>query len=216
MSPLNKNYETGMRSGSRRRPKLVAALSVIVVVVAGALALVLTQTSSTSSAQTASKATGTPSSSTANGSTPQSPTTQTQSVSPVEAKSRGTFGTVLVTASGATLYRYTPDKPNMPTCMGSCAMAWPPDLLPTGSTSTPPAGLTGLGSVMLPDGRRQLTYNRTPLYTFADDHGTSVNGQGIGGVWFVVHPSSSIHTATRTTAPVTPPASSSSGGGYGY
>ena len=54
---------------------------------------------------------------------------------------------------------------------------------------------------MLPDGRRQLTYNRTPLYTFADDHGTSVNGQGIGGVWFVVHPTTSTHTATPAAAP---------------
>jgi predicted lipoprotein with Yx(FWY)xxD motif len=213
MSPPDTKYETGMQNGSRRKPRHLAGVGVIVVVAAGVLAFVLTQSSS---AQTASKAAAGHSSSTANGSTPQSPQTPTQSVSPVEATGRGTFGTILVTASGASLYRYTPDKPNMPTCTGSCAMAWPPDLLPAGSTSIPSGSLTGLGSVMLPDGRRQLTYNRTPLYTFADDSGTSVNGQGIGGVWFVVHPTSSTRTATPATAPTAPAGPSSSGGGYGY
>jgi len=213
MSPPDTNYETGMQNRSRRRPKRLAGVGVIAVVAAGVLAFVLTQSSS---AQTASKAAAGHSASTVSNSSPQSPQPPAQSVSSVEAKSRGTFGTILVTASGATLYRYTPDKPNMPTCTGSCAMAWPPDLLPAGSTSIPSGGLTGLGSVMLSDGRRQLTYNRTPLYTFADDSETSVNGQGIGGVWFVVHPTTSTHTATRAAAPTAPAAPSSSGGGYGY
>jgi predicted lipoprotein with Yx(FWY)xxD motif len=213
MSHPDTKNETGMQNRSRRKPKRLAGVGVIVVVAAGVLAFVLTQSSS---AQTASKAPAGHSSSTVSNSSPQSTQPPTQSVSPVEAKSRGTFGNILVTASGATLYRYTPDKPNMPTCAGSCAMAWPPDLLPAGSTSIPPGGLTGLGSVMLPDGRRQLTYNRTPLYTFADDSGTSVNGQGIGGVWFVVHPTATTHSATRAAAPTAPAAPSSSGGGYGY
>jgi predicted lipoprotein with Yx(FWY)xxD motif len=216
MSPPDTNYETGNQNRSRRKPKRLAGVGVIVVVAAGVLAFVLTQSSS---AQTATKAAAGHSASTVSNSSPQSPQAPAPSASPVEAKSRGTFGTILVTASGATLYRYTPDKPNMPTCTGSCAMAWPPDLLPAGSTSVPSGGLTGLGSVMLPDGRRQLTYNRTPLYTFADDSGTSVNGQGIGGVWFVVHPTTTTGTATRAaapTAPTTPAAPSSSGGGYGY
>ena len=133
--------------------------------------------------------------------------------------SRGSNGIILVTASGSTFYRYTPDKPNMPTCTGSCAMAWPPDLLPAGATSIPSGGPTGLGSVMVADGRRQVTYNKMPLYTFADDSGTSVNGQGIGGVWFVVHPTTTTttRTATRPAAPAPAPAAhSSSGGGYGY
>jgi predicted lipoprotein with Yx(FWY)xxD motif len=213
MSPPDTKNEAGMQNRSRRKPKRLAGVGVIVVVAAGVLAFVLTQSSS---AQTASKSSGGHSASTVSNSSPQSPQPPAQSVSPVEAKSRGTFGTILVTASGATLYRYTPDKPNMPTCTGSCAMAWPPDLLPAGSTSIPSGGLTGLGSVMLPDGGRQLTYNRTPLYTFADDSGTSVNGQGIGGVWFVVHPTTTTHSATRAVAPAAPAAPSSSGGGYGY
>lgn len=212
MSSPDTKYETGMQSRSRRKPKRLAGVGVLVVVAAGVLAFALTQSSS---AQTASKAAAGHSSSMDSNSSRQSPPPPAQSVSPVAAKSRGTFGTILVSASGATLYRYTPDKPNMPTCTGSCAVAWPPDLLPAGSTSVPSGGPAGLGSVMLPDGRRQLTYNRTPLYTFADDSGTSVNGQGIGGVWFVVHPTTSTPTATRAAAPVAT-AAPSSGGGYGY
>jgi hypothetical protein len=75
---------------------------------------------------------------------------------------------------------------------------------------------------MVSDGRRQLTYNRMPLYTFSDDSGTSVNGQGIGGVWFVVHPTASTKTTTTTKTTKTPAAPTSSvsksspGGGYGY
>jgi hypothetical protein len=69
---------------------------------------------------------------------------------------------------------------------------------------------------MLSDGRRQLTYNKMPLYTFADDSGTSVDGQGIGGVWFVVHPTTTTRSVTRTAPSAAPDATSSSGGGYGY
>ena len=125
--------------------------------------------------------------------------------------SRGSLGTVLVTGSCATLYRYTPDRPNTPTCTGACASAWPPLLLPKGVTTVHGgAGLTGLGSVRLADGRRQVTYQRTPLYTYAGDSGTSANGQGVEGTWFVVHPAgAAAHTTATTAAP-----SKSYGNGY--
>ena len=130
--------------------------------------------------------------------------------------SRGSLGTVLVTGSGATLYRYTPDRPNTPTCTGACASAWPPLLLPKGVTTVHGgAGLTGLGSVRLADGRRQVTYQRTPLYTYAGDSGTSANGQGVEGIWFVVHPTGAAPgaTSTHTTATTAAP-SKSYGSGY--
>ena len=217
MSPPDTKYETGKKTGLRGKPGRLVGIAVIVAVVAGALAFVLTMSSS---AQTASKASDSSSSSTDSTSSLTGTQPSTQQMSPVEAMTRSSFGNILVTDSGATLYRYTPDKPNTPTCTGSCAVAWPPDLLPAGTKSVPAGGLAGLSSVMLPDGRRQLTYNRTPLYTFADDSGTSVNGQGIGGVWFVVHPATTAGKTTGTSA--TPAAStssashSSSGGGYGY
>ena len=133
--PLNTKYETGMQSGSRRKPKLLAGLGVTCRGCGWCSGIrphpVLDRPRPPARHRSAIPLPR------SDGSSPQSPQPPTQSVSPVEAKSRGTFGTILVTASGATLYRYTPDKPNMPTCTGSCAMAWPPDLLPAGSTSIP-------------------------------------------------------------------------------
>ncbi len=206
------NHESARQGQSRRGAKRLAAVAVTVAVAAGLVAFVVTQSSS---AQTANEPAATPSSS-VDAPSSQGGQPAAQSVSPVKEMSRAGYGAVLVTGSGATLYRYTPDKPDTPTCTGSCAVAWPPDLLPAGSTSIPAGGLTGLGSVRLSDGLRQVTYDKMPLYMFADDNGTSVNGQGIGGVWFVVHPSPTAHTATRSVAPTAPVPRSSSGGGYGY
>jgi predicted lipoprotein with Yx(FWY)xxD motif len=45
-----------------------------------------------------------------------------------------------------------------------------------------------LGTVEHPDGI-QVTYNGWPLYFFADDSAPGdVNGQGVGGVWYVLDP----------------------------
>jgi predicted lipoprotein with Yx(FWY)xxD motif len=192
----------------RNLKKRLAGVAVVLAVGIGVLAFALTQSSA---AQTASK-TSTP------GASPAAQMASAQDA--VTAATRGSFGGILVSGSGATLYRYDADKPNMPTCTGSCATAWPPVLLPVGTTSAKAgAGLSGVGSVMLSNGRSQVTYNQMPLYTFASDSGTSVNGQGVGG-FFVVHPTStSSPIAKTTTSPTTAPATTpttSSGGGYGY
>jgi predicted lipoprotein with Yx(FWY)xxD motif len=174
----------------------LALVAIPMAVAVGVLAFVLTQSSS-------AQATNQPAS---------SPSPQTATANDlVTTATRGSFGNILVSGSGATLYRYDADKPNMPTCTGGCAMAWPPLLLPAGTTSVKAgAGVTGVGSVSLSDGRRQVTYNQMPLYTFASDSGSSVNGQGVGG-FSVVHP-----TNTTTTTPTTTTPTTSSGGGYGY
>ncbi|HKO25453.1 MAG TPA: hypothetical protein VJY65_12045, partial [Chloroflexota bacterium] len=46
---------------------------------------------------------------------------------------------ILVDAHGMTLYLYTPDKPNKSVCYDKCAVAWPPLLVPKGTT--PPAAM---------------------------------------------------------------------------
>ena len=188
----------------------LAAMAVPVAVAVAVLAFVLTQSSSAQPANTASAPAASPEATTA-------PVQMATAADEITAATRGSSGVILVSGSGATLYRDTADKPNMPTCTGSCATAWPPLLLPAGTTSVKAgAGLTGVGSVTLPDGRRQVTYNQMPLYTFASDSGTSVNGQGVGG-FFVVHPTStSSATAKATTTPTTTAPSAPSGGGYGY
>jgi predicted lipoprotein with Yx(FWY)xxD motif len=108
--------------------------------------------------------------------------------SPVATRDAGDLGTILVDAGGRTLYRFTRDQPDASACAGACATAWPP-LLVEGEPAAP-AGLPGaLGAVDRPDGGRQLTYNHQPLYYYGGDtQPTDANGQGVGGVWFVVAP----------------------------
>jgi len=188
----------------RNLKRRLAAVAVPVAVAVAVLAIVMSQSSSASPASKTAVAAATP-------------TAQMLPAYGVTTATRGNFGNILVSGSGAALYRYDADKPNMPTCTGSCAMAWPPVLLPAGTTSAKAGtGLTGVGSVILSDGRSQVTYNKMPLYTFASDSGTSINGQGVGG-FFVIHASSnSTTTAKASTTPTTTAPSKSSGGGYGY
>ena len=53
-----------------------------------------------------------------------------------------------------------------------------------------PEGVPGeLGSIERADGVKQAAYNGIPLYTFAGDSAAGdINGEGVGGVWFVVAP----------------------------
>ena len=103
------------------------------------------------------------------------------------------LGDVLVDANGRSLYGLTKDANAMSTCTGACATAWPPL---TVSSSTLPAGLDAkLFSVIArPDGTHQLEAGKWPLYRFSGDAAPGdTNGQGSGGVWFVVTPTGALH-----------------------
>jgi predicted lipoprotein with Yx(FWY)xxD motif len=99
------------------------------------------------------------------------------------------LGKILVDSKGMTLYVFTKDGPDKPTCAGGCAKAWP-----AFTTQGSPAAGTGvdaslLGTAPLPDGTMIVTYNKMPLYYFAKDtKAGDTNGQGVGSVWFVVSP----------------------------
>jgi len=103
----------------------------------------------------------------------------------------GTFGQVLVDGAGRSLYLFTNDTQNAGTssCTGDCLVNWPPLL-----TDGAPAAGTGvdaamLGTITLPDGTTQVTYNGWPLYYYIDDVAAGdATGQGVGGVWFLVSP----------------------------
>jgi predicted lipoprotein with Yx(FWY)xxD motif len=92
----------------------------------------------------------------------------------VKVAKRGGFGKILTTVGGRTLYKH----PNGP-CTGSCLAVWPPLLMPKGKTV--PKGIVGLRTVLLASGRRQVTYRHRRLYTFVNDSGMSVNGNGVAG-----------------------------------
>jgi predicted lipoprotein with Yx(FWY)xxD motif len=125
----------------------------------------------------------------------------------VDAAAVGTYGTILTSSSGYTLYRYVPDGTGPPTCTGACATTWPPLTVPPGTT-TVPAGpgvsAADVGAVTRPDGSIQVTYEKMPLYTYAGDAAPGrAEGQGIGGQWYVIPvgaaAAGSGHPSTTTT-----------------
>ena len=84
----------------------------------------------------------------------------------------GPLGTGLVSRSGLTLYRFTPDGTGKSVCNGTCASTWPPLIVPAG-TSHPEAGpglaSAELGVIVRSDGSHQVTFKGMPLYTYSGD-----------------------------------------------
>ncbi|MFK7887935.1 MAG: di-heme oxidoredictase family protein [Gammaproteobacteria bacterium] len=69
------------------------------------------------------------------------------------------------------------------TCNGGCATNWPPLLVEDGAAS----GASDLGMITRDDSSLQATYQDRPLYFYAGDNTASdTNGQGLGGVWWLV------------------------------
>ena len=103
-----------------------------------------------------------------------------------------TAAQILVDGRSRTLYVFAPDQKNRSVCSGQCAVAWPPVIVPHGTTV--PATLPGLqgtfGATVRTGGQRQLTYDGAPLYTFVNDRTPGqMTGQGLvafGGYWWVV------------------------------
>jgi predicted lipoprotein with Yx(FWY)xxD motif len=94
-------------------------------------------------------------------------------VTPVDRKP---IGDMLAT-SGSKLSLYI--HPSGP-CTGGCLSVWPPLLMPTGKTV--PEGEKCLKTVKTATkGQRQVTYDGQALYTFVEDSGHSVKGNGVGG-----------------------------------
>lgn len=99
-----------------------------------------------------------------------------------------TFVGTVMTSGGFTLYRNTKDKAAPPTssCLGTCTGTWSP----IGAEAQPTLdGVDAklLGTLVRPDGRKQLTVDGWPVYRYIKDMlpGT-VNGQGVDGVWQAV------------------------------
>jgi predicted lipoprotein with Yx(FWY)xxD motif len=143
--------------------------------------------------------------------------------------------TIVVSATGKTLYRYRDDSKNTVKCTGACATSWPPLLIAAGKKPVAGTGVTAskLGTMKRTDGKTQVTYGGYALYFFAGDKKAGeANGQGLEGEWHAVAPSGAIVTkAAASPAPAasggpsssTPGAgattttpASSGGSGYGY
>ena len=96
-------------------------------------------------------------------------------------------GTVLTTASGLTLYRFTEDSPGVSKCTGACAKIWPPLLAVKGVHVSGPHGVKGLSLLSVGNGHWQVAFHKLPLYRFEGDKKKGqAHGQNVGGVWFAV------------------------------
>jgi predicted lipoprotein with Yx(FWY)xxD motif len=87
---------------------------------------------------------------------------------------RAPVGKMLANTKGLSLYTHPSGA-----CTGSCLSVWPAVVMPKGKTM--PEGVKCLSTVAFGKSGHQVTYDGQRLYTFVNDSGTSVNGNGVGG-----------------------------------
>ena len=96
------------------------------------------------------------------------------------------LGWVMATAKGLVVYTFGKDsKGAPPTCTGSCAAVWAP------VTGVPKAGPADtfpgtFGVVTGAGGKKVITYDGYPLYTFVGAPALSTKGNGLEGAWHVI------------------------------
>jgi predicted lipoprotein with Yx(FWY)xxD motif len=102
------------------------------------------------------------------------------------------LGRILVNSRGHTLYLFGKDRNGKSACSGQCATFWPP-LIASGKPRVAGGAKASLiGTIKRANGRRQVTYNHHPLYTFVKDTKKGqTHGEGLsafGGKWYAVSP----------------------------
>jgi predicted lipoprotein with Yx(FWY)xxD motif len=103
------------------------------------------------------------------------------------------LGQLLADANGRTLYGFTKDADGNPTCVDGCANAWPPVVVDDSLDLSTLPDSAEFSIVDRPDGSKQLKAGKWPLYYFSGDTAPGeVNGQGSGGIWFVVAPDATL------------------------
>ena len=82
-----------------------------------------------------------------------------------------------------------PDNGGAPTCNDDCATTWPPLVADGAPTVGDGLDLALFSSATRDDGDDQVTVDGWPLYFFSGDAAAGdTNGQGVGGIWYVVGP----------------------------
>jgi predicted lipoprotein with Yx(FWY)xxD motif len=106
----------------------------------------------------------------------------------------GKLGTILAAGpKKLTVYLFESDTPTHSTCSAACSAVWPP-VTTSGSTHASGSAMTAdLGTIIRPDGTKQVTYKGHPLYYFSKDKDDGDSyGEGLktfGSDWYVLAPS---------------------------
>ncbi|HET9203928.1 MAG TPA: hypothetical protein VFP67_12410 [Acidimicrobiia bacterium] len=95
------------------------------------------------------------------------------------------LGAILVDGEGFTLYLFTNDTEGTSNCNEGCIENWP--AVPGDTTVGADLDASLFSTITRADGSEQLAVNGMPLYRYTPDEAPGdINGQGVGGVWFVV------------------------------
>jgi predicted lipoprotein with Yx(FWY)xxD motif/cytochrome c5 len=134
---------------------------------------------------------------------PTSPTATASALS-LNTMTNANLGTYLVDGKGMTLYYTTKDTPGQSNITGATLANWP---VFYSSNIVIPSSLNAadFGSITRTDGSMQTTFRGYPLYYFIRDTAAgNTNGQGVGGIWFVVNPANfpPPTSPSPTTSPV--------------
>ncbi len=117
------------------------------------------------------------------------PTVASAKATAVMVATNDKLGKILADGDGRTLYIFTKDTKDTPTCYDNCAKLWPP-LLTQGKTDAKDGvDAASIGSTKRKDDTMQVTYKGSPLYYWAADvKPGDTFGQGVGGIWWVLMP----------------------------
>jgi predicted lipoprotein with Yx(FWY)xxD motif len=135
---------------------------------------------------------------------------KTATVHTATATVNGKTETILVDSAGLPLYYYPADTAKKSLVSGELARLWPPLL----SAHPTASGTVGKLTALKVAAGHQVTYKGHFLYTFIEDSAGHVTGQGVSN-FSVATPQLKAISSTAKVAS-TAPASSSSGGRYGY
>ncbi len=119
----------------------------------------------------------------------------------VNVSSKPDIGNYLVDAKGMTLYYVTRDAPGKSNITVPVLNNWPIFYF-EGGALPPSLNASDFGTIVRDDGKEQSTYRRWPLYYYINDKAPGdTNGNGVGGVWFVIDPANFPLAVTATPAP---------------
>ena len=126
-------------------------------------------------------------------STPETSAAPAAPAAPLLGVEDNALGQLLADANGRTLYGLTKDAAGTPTCVDGCAAAWPPVVVDDSVDLSSLPSTASFSIVDRPDGTQQLKAGKWPLYYFSGDTAAGeANGQGSGGIWFVVAPDATL------------------------